>query len=455
MSDVPYTTIAQLARQLDDGSISSVELVESCLARIADKSGEGERVFVNVEPESVRAQAARFDAGRARGGRLGKGAGIPISVKDAFDVEGQVTTAGSTFLQSASPATSDAAAVSRLRSAGFIVIGRTNMTEFAYSGLGLNPHHGTPKSPWDRATGRIPGGSSSGAAISVTDGMALGAIGTDTGGSCRIPAAFSGITGFKPTASRIPRSGVMPLSTSLDSVGPLGNSVSCCATLFSVMALAPVVLAPPDLRSVRLLVPRQYLVDDMDKSVSDAFAEILQRLSRAGATLVDDALPALANLPAYNLKGGFTAAEGYFVHRDWLAKYGDAYDPRVRSRLLRGMQQSAADYLDLVENRKVFIREMERDLAYYDAVLFPTVPVIAPEIALLEQDDELYSSTNLLVLRNSTVVNFLDGCAVSLPIHRPGEAPVGLTIAGPGNRDEAILNLAAAIEAVIGCERSG
>src|SRR6266404_4067777 len=228
-------TLAQSALDLAGGT-SSRSLVEECLARIADPAGEGRRVFLKIHADTARAAADAYDALRRHGAAPSLFAGIPISVKDLFDVAGDVTTAGSVALRHAPPATRDATAITRLRAAGFIPIGRTNMTEFAFSGLGINPHYDTPRNPYDRKTGRIPGGSSSGAAVSVTDSMAFGAVGTDTGGSCRIPAALCGLVSFKPTAKRIPLGGVLPLSSSLDSIGPLAASVVCCAALDAVLA---------------------------------------------------------------------------------------------------------------------------------------------------------------------------------------------------------------------------
>src|SRR5215469_2223473 len=228
-------SLAQIKAELAGGG-KSRGLVEQCLARITDQSGVGGRVFLKVHAADALAAADFYDRARAHGAAPSPFAGIPVSIKDLFDIAGDVTTAGSVVLKDASPAETDAPAVARLRAAGFIPIGRTNMTEFAFSGLGINPHYGTPSNAYDRKAGRIPGGSSSGAAVSITDGMAFAALGTDTGGSCRIPAALCGIVGFKPTASRVPLAGTFPLSPSLDSIGPLAHSVDCCATLDAVLS---------------------------------------------------------------------------------------------------------------------------------------------------------------------------------------------------------------------------
>src|SRR5487761_464401 len=255
-------TLAELARCLAAGTTTSRQLVEECLARIADPKGEGARTFLKVHAEAARAAADYHDRLRAHGVTLSPWAGIPISIKDLFDMAGDVTTAGSKVLRGQPPAGADCAAVARVRAAGFIPIGRTNMTEFAYSGLGLNPHYGTPLSPFERACGRAPGGSSSGAAISIAEQMSYGALGTDTGGSCRIPAAFCGVVGFKPTARRVPTSGVFPLSPTLDSVGSLANSVRCCAAVDAVLAAEPdTALSSIPLAALRLAVPVTCVLD--------------------------------------------------------------------------------------------------------------------------------------------------------------------------------------------------
>ena len=227
---MPYLpTLATLAADLDSGRTTSRKLVEECLARIADPAGEGPRAFIHVDREAALTAADAMDRLRKVNAVPSRFAGIPISIKDLFDIKGQVTRAGSRALDDSPAAEHDAASVARLRQAGFVLIGRTNMTEFAYSGIGINPHFGTPKGGWNRAVGHVPGGSSSGAAVSVLDGMAHGALGTDTGGSCRIPAAYNGIVGYKPTQRRVPLDGSVPLSFSLDSIGPLARSVACCA----------------------------------------------------------------------------------------------------------------------------------------------------------------------------------------------------------------------------------
>src|SRR5499433_1343969 len=308
-------SLAQIKADFARGG-KSRGLVEQCLARITDKSGEGSRAFLKIHAEPALAAADFYDRVRARGEASCPFAGVPVSVKDLFDIAGDVTTAGSVVLKDASPAETDAPAVARLRAAGFIPIGRTNMTEFAFSGLGINPHYGTPLNPHDRPAARIPGGSSSGAAVSVTDGMALGALGTDTGGSCRIPAALCGIVGFKPTAHRVPTAGAFPLSTSLDSIGPLAATVACCAALDAVLAGEPAVeLASFPLAGLRMAVPQTMVLEGVEPVVARAFESALAALRKAGARIVDIPLRELAELPQINAKGGLAAAESYAIHR--------------------------------------------------------------------------------------------------------------------------------------------
>src|SRR5499427_8413127 len=441
-------TLAQSARDLASG-LSSRSLVEECLARIADPAGEGSRVFLKVHGEAARTAADYYDHLRARGAAPSPFAGIPVSIKDLFDIAGDVTTVGSTALRDAPPATSDAPSVARLRAAGFIPIGRSNMTEFAFSGIGINPHYGTPASPYDRKAARMPGGSSSGAAVSVSDGMALGGLGTDTGGSCRIPAAMCGIVGFKPTAYRVPTQGAFPLSTSLDSIGPLAATVACCAALDAVLAGEPADdLAPFPLAGLRMAVPQTLVLEGVEPAVARAFESALAALRKAGARIVDIPLRELNELPQINAKGGLAAAESYAIHRSLIAKAEKMYDPRVLVRILRGQEQDAADYIDLIAARADFIRRGATVTAPYDALVMPTVPVTAPRLADLVSDDA-YRHANFLVLRNPALANFLDRCSISIPCHHAGEAPVGLMLIGEHGADRRLLAIAAAIETVV------
>jgi aspartyl-tRNA(Asn)/glutamyl-tRNA(Gln) amidotransferase subunit A len=442
--------ILTLAGELAARKTTSQALVEDALTRIAVPSGEGVRVFLRTHRESALVEAQASDALRAHGIVPSPLAGIPVSIKDLFDVAGDITRAGSKALANAAAAKADAAAVRRLRQAGAIIVGRTNMVEFAFSGLGLNPHYGTPKNPWDRATGRIPGGSSSGAAVSVSDGMAAMGLGTDTGGSVRIPAALCGLTGFKPTARRIAKEGTFPLSTTLDSIGPIAPSVSCCALVDSILEGGEPRVPPAlPVKGLRLGVVQDYVLEGLDSGVAQAFGKALARLSKAGASLTDVRFEALHRLPQINQKGGLVAAEAYAVHRELIAQRKTDYDPRVASRILRGADVSAADYIEVLAQRSALIIESARVAAPYDALLMPTVAMLAPAIAPLLADDQLYAKTNLAILRNPSVVNFLDGCALSIPCHQVGEGPVGLMIVGQSGEDRHLLAVGLAVESAL------
>ncbi len=440
--------ISLTLKRLATGRITSLSLVNECLTAIAAPHGEGQRVFTRVVPDAVR--TAALDADAAINKKSVPLAGLPISIKDLIDVAGQPTPAGSVVLANSAPKISDAVIVQRLRSAGAVIVGRTNMTEFAYSALGINPHYGTPRNLYDRATGRIPGGSSSGAAISVTDGMAHAAIGSDTGGSIRIPAALCGLAGFKPTARRVPISGVLPLSPSLDSLGPIAPTVACCALLDSVLSgEEPQPLAALDLTSLHLAVLQGFVLDGLESPVSGAFAATLALLASRGARLIDVHFPSLNKIPEVNAKGGLIAAESYAWHRHLLENHSAEYDPRVLARILRGSEQSAADYIEVLHARQQIIADAGLTFAEYDAILLPTVPRIAPPIAELEASDQAYFDANAAMLRNASIFNFLDGCALSVPCHLPGEAPVGLMIAGLAGQDKKILRIGSAIESAL------
>jgi len=441
------STIAETAADLEAGTITSRALVESCLAAIADPEGEGDRAFLSVDEAGVRATADAMDTLRRHNRHPGAYTGIPIAIKDLFDVAGEVTTAGSKALADTPPAKVDAPVIARLRRAGFLFVGRTNMTEFAYSGLGINPHYDTPRNPFDRARGRVPGGSTSGGAVAVADGMATVALGTDTGGSCRIPAAFCGIVGYKPTQRRVPLAGATPLSSSLDSIGPLAASVDCCARLDRLLAAEPENPLPMrPVAGLRLAAPTNFVLDEMDETVARAFERTLDRLRGAGATVTEMTFAGFDRLGAINAGGGFAAAESYAWHRPLIEAKADLYDPRVVSRIIRGKQQSAADYIDLLAARQAMIEEAAACFGAYDAMVMPTVPIVAPALDQFG-DDDTYGRLNMLALRNPSTTNFLDGCAISVPVHEAGAAPVGLMLAGAPGGDRPLFQLARGVEA--------
>jgi aspartyl-tRNA(Asn)/glutamyl-tRNA(Gln) amidotransferase subunit A len=441
-------TLAQSARDLATGT-SSRSLVEECLARILDPAGEGRRTFLKVHADQARAAADYIDTLRRHGAAPSRFAGIPISVKDLFDIAGDVTTAGSVAMRDAPAAMRDATVVARIRAAGLIPIGRTNMTEFAFSGVGLNPHYDTPRNPYDRATGRMPGGSSSGAAVSVTDGMAVAALGTDTGGSCRIPAAVCGIVGYKPTAKRIPTDGVLPLSFTLDSVGPLAPTVACCAALDAIMAgEEPDDLPPWRLDGLRLAAPQTMVFDGMDSTVAGAYGDALSRLGKAGAKIVDMPFVEFNDIATLNRYGGFAASEAYAWHHKLIETKGALYDPRVLVRIMRGKDQDATQYIELIRARADLIRRVAAISGQFDALIMPTVPIVAPSLASLEAEEQ-FRTVNVLMLRNTMIANVLDRCAISIPCHRHGDAPVGLMLVGEHGADRRLFSIAAAVEQIV------
>lgn len=440
-------TIASLAVDLAAGRTTSRALVERALARIADPAGEGPRAFIRVWRDQALAAADASDRLRRAGIVPSPLAGLPVSVKNLCDIAGETTLAGSKALDDAPPAKADAPVVARLRASGAVLVGSTNMSEFAFSGIGANPHYGTPGNPADRK--RVPGGSSSGAAVSVADGMAVAALGTDTGGSVRIPAAVCGLAGFKPTARRVPLDGLVPLSFSLDSVGPLANSIECCAVVDAIFAGESIDVPPAaTLAGLRLAVPRHFVLADLDATVSRAFERALKALSAAGARVIEIPLAELDELPRINAKGGFAASEAYAWHRDLLARREADYDPFIAPRIRRGAEMGAADYIELLGHRRDLQRRVAAVTSQFDAVVMPSCAVVAPTIDSV-RDPQEFTRQNLLLLRNTTVGNFLDRCAASVPCHQAGELPVGFMLMGEAMADRRLLSIARAVAPVV------
>jgi aspartyl-tRNA(Asn)/glutamyl-tRNA(Gln) amidotransferase subunit A len=427
-------------------------------AGLTDAPAELERAIAVAQSTACRHVflQTRFEAARAEAARPGQGerplAGLAVSIKDLFDAQGETTAAGSVVLAGAAPAARDGPAVARLRAAGGVVIARTNMTEFAFSGVGVNPHHGTPVNPSDPQVPRIPGGSSSGAAVSVATGAAFVALGSDTGGSIRIPAALNGIVGFKNTARLVPVEGALPLSSTLDTVCAMTRSVRDAITVHEVLAARSVTRSNAPLSGYRLALATTLMLDGLDATVARAFQRSLQVLRDAGASITDIALADIKDLGAVQTGGGFSAAESYAWHRKLLERDGERYDPRVRVRIEKGAAMKAWEYLDLFAARRDWIAKVEHALRGFDAVLSPTVPMVAPPIASVapgkERDDE-FMRTNALLLRNTSVVNMLDGCAVSIPCHVAGELPAGLMLWHGALHDDTILNIAQQAEAAL------
>jgi aspartyl-tRNA(Asn)/glutamyl-tRNA(Gln) amidotransferase subunit A len=418
---------------------------ELALARQQAESPANRDVFLRTRFAAAEAEArdARPEAPLA---------GLPVSIKDLFDLEGEVTRAGSAVLERAAPARADAPSVARLRAAGGVVVGRTNMSEFAFSGVGVNPHHGTPVNPCDPKVPRIPGGSSSGAAVSVASGAAYIGLGSDTGGSIRIPAALCGIVGFKNTARLTPLDGAYPLSGTLDTVCAMTRSVRDAILAHEILADCKVARSDKPLDAYRLAVATTQMLDNADATVARAFERTLKLLRAAGARIDEIPLAQVQDLGTIQATGGFAAAESYAWHRHLLADNGERYDPRVKTRIERGANMRAWEYLDLQRARAEWTRDVGAALAGYDAVLSPTVPMVAPpiaEVAPRAERDEAFFRTNALLLRNTSVVNMLDGCGISLPCHAPDELPVGLMLWHGALRDDTILSLALHVERLL------
>lgn len=424
---------------------SARDRLEEALARIADPQGEGARACPTVYAQTARLEADAADARARAGMTLGALDGAIVSIKDLFDVAGEPTRAGSKILANAPPAAADAPVVRRLRAAGGVIVAKTNMSEFAFSGIGLNPHFGTPGNPADRA--RVPGGSSSGAAVAAADGMCEIAIGTDTGGSTRIPAALCGIVGFKPSRQRVPTDGAFPLSYTLDSIGPLARTVADCARADAVMAgEEPVTPDPVPLAGLRLGVPQGLPLTELDATVAARFAAARRALGGAGVRLTEEPIEEFLDVMVrINAKGGFPPAEAYAVHRDRLATHAADFDPNVRARIERGAALTAAEYVSMARERATLLRAIDARLADLDGLVLPTTPIVAPLIAEVATR-ETFTAKNMLLLRNTLMINFFDMCAISLPLPRDGGLPVGLMLVGRNGHDRRLFRIAAAIE---------
>jgi aspartyl-tRNA(Asn)/glutamyl-tRNA(Gln) amidotransferase subunit A len=425
--------------------------LEQALARIADPNGEGARACLTVYADAARAAADAADARAARNASLGPLDGAIVSIKDLFDVAGEPTRAGSKILaEEAAPAVADAAVVQRLRAAGAVIVAKTNMTEFAFSGIGANPHFGTPGNPRDRT--RVPGGSSSGAPVAVADGMCDIAIGTDTGGSVRIPASLCGLIGFKPSRQRVPTGGAFPLSRTLDSIGPIAAGVAACAKADAVMAGEDFVpLKPVALAGLRFGIAEGLPLDRLDDTVAAAFAAAIARLDDAGARISREALSLFDDMVAVNARGGIAPPEACAIHRDRLKRRPGDFDPNVRLRIERGCAVSPEDYDDMMRERAGLVRAMAARLTPLDVLLMPTTAIVAPAIAEVA-DPAIFAARNAAVLRNPSIVNFFDLCAISLPlpVTAPGSLPVGLMVVARNGQDRRLLCIAEAVMQLFG-----
>jgi aspartyl-tRNA(Asn)/glutamyl-tRNA(Gln) amidotransferase subunit A len=423
---------------------SARDRLEDALTRIADPKGEGARACLTVYSQAARSAADAADARARSGVTLGPLDGVIVSIKDLFDVAGEPTRAGSKVLAAAPPATVDAPVVRRLRAAGSVIVAKTNMSEFAFSGIGNNPHYGTPGNPADRT--RVAGGSTSGGAVAVADGMCEVAIGSDTGGSTRVPASFCGVVGYKPTKRRVPTEGAFPLSYTLDSIGPIAKNVADCATADAVMAgddYRP--LEPVPLQGLRLGIPQGLPLRGLDQTVAARFSDATNELGRAGVRLSEEQLLFLDDMLRVNSKATFAVAESFSIHRELLATRAADYDPFVRTRIEGGRALSAADYMAMLRDRTALVRAMDARLSDLDGLVLPTTPIVAPTIAEVSTA-EGFAANNGLVLRNPAIANFFDLCAISLPLPRGGGLPVGLMLVARNGDDHRLFRMAAAVE---------
>jgi aspartyl-tRNA(Asn)/glutamyl-tRNA(Gln) amidotransferase subunit A len=426
---------------------SHAALIERVLA--AARQPAAAHVYTALFDDEALAAARRADAGQAAGEAAGALAGLPVSVKDLYDIAGRTTMAGSVLRAGEAPAERDAPSVARLRAAGAAITGLTNMSEFAFSGVGINPHHGTPRNPADAAVARVPGGSSSGAAVSVALGQAVAGLGSDTGGSIRVPAALCGLVGFKNSQTRTPQEGAFPLSYTLDTVCSMSRCVDDCLIVDGVLSGAPLDVRPREVKGLRLALPQTLLLDALAPDVAAAFERSLDRLSKGGAELVPVKLAEFNEVAQINAPGGFSAIEAYVIHRAAMRDQRQRFDHRVALRIAMGEHVLAADYVTMVQRRRDWIARTTRALHGFDALLCPTTPITAPPIADLLASDEAFFKANGLFLRNTFPINFLDGCAFSLPCHAPGDMPVGLMLSAPNGHDAALAAVALAVEAVL------
>jgi amidase/aspartyl-tRNA(Asn)/glutamyl-tRNA(Gln) amidotransferase subunit A len=448
----PLPDLCAAAQAVAGGQVRAADLLDAAIA--AADAPAAHHAYVRRFDTTARAAAAAIDAQRAAGAPVPPLAGLAVSVKDLFDVAGVPTTAASRSLADAPPAAADCPAVARLRAAGAALTGHTNLTEFAFSGIGINPHHGTPANAATAAldaTPRIPGGSTSGGAVTVACGAAWAALGSDTRGSIRVPAALHGLVGFKNTQALTPLDGCLPLSFTLDTACAITRSVRDAVRMHEILAARRVNLRGRPVEALRLALPAGEWLDGLDATVAGAFHRALRRLRDAGAAIVDLRLPDGPN-PAL-ASGRLSAAEAWAWHRGRLERRAADYDPRVLARVRMGRDIGAADYIELLQQRRAWIAGVEAAARAFDAFVCPTVPVVAPPLAPLLADDEAFFAANALLLRNPSLVNYLDGCALTLPMHGPGELPAGLMLFGVHGADDTVLDAALAVEAALGAGR--
>lgn len=442
-----HSNIDQLLKRIHTGELSYSELVQQCLA--GSKKENAANVFTKTYADSALAVAHNADSQLKAGVTLPTLCGLPITIKDLYDVRGEVTTSGSVVRRDSKPALVDATIVERIRNSGMAIIGKTNMSEFAFSGVGINPHLGTPQNPCDPTHHRIPGGSSSGAAVSVALGLSVAAIGSDTGGSIRIPAALCGLVGFKSTMSRVPTQGAVELARSLDTVCAMTRSVSDCLRIDAVLSGARLDVKPRPVKGARFVVAKTLMQDELEPSVAKAFERSLNLLSSQGAVITEIDLSELAEITQINAPGGISPIESYSACKEFVDHASHQMDHRVVQRMMMGKGVAATDYIKLLDSRRAWISRMAEILLPFDALISPTVPMQAPKTQALLDSDEEFFRVNRLLLRNTFAINFLDGCAFSLPMHTPDELPMGLMLSACAGNDARLAEVAMGVETAL------
>ncbi|MEM7564481.1 MAG: amidase family protein [Pseudomonadota bacterium] len=444
--------LRRLAMLLDIGQITSTQLVEQAL----EKAHRSKSVFTTINPGLI-SLSYSIDRARKRHQSLAPLAGIPIALKDLFNVRNEKTFSGSVVRKHyAKPEAADADVVAPLRRAGLLFFGRTNMSEFAFSGMGVNPHYGTPKSIWDRETGRLPGGSSSGSGVCVAEEILCAALGSDTAGSCRIPAAFNGIVGVKPSFGRMSLNGIFPLSPTLDAPGPLAVDVDSCYILDQLMcgrsdpeADLPT-LDVADIKSSKFVIPDAIVMQDLDDEVSQSFQKTIGQLETAGARIETKPMPSLDRVDEFFANRPIVAKEVWENHQHMLEAHGDEYDPFVSQRISGGASITEAEQTKRYQERDEIVQQFHRELASFhcDALIYPTVACLPPPISETIDEDNA-RKVNLRCLRNTATINYSNGCAISLPCQDVGQAPVGFMLAAANGEDENLYRQAAAVERII------
>jgi aspartyl-tRNA(Asn)/glutamyl-tRNA(Gln) amidotransferase subunit A len=450
IEDIADRTAAGIALAYRSGETNPVELTECVLERIAN--ARGDNIFITVSATRARAEAKKAQGRYEVGAPLSPLDGVPIAWKDLFDVAGTPTTAGSKLFSGWPAKTADLACVANAAAAGMVSVGKVNLSELAYSGLGLNPHFGTPVNPNDRKTLRSPGGSSSGSGAAVAGRLVPCAIGSDTGGSVRIPAAFNGVVGFKTSTGRIDATGLVPLARSYDTIGPLARSVEDCILLdMALRGAVTTAVRRGELSSLTVLAPQNVALDDAEEAVVESFERSLEALARVGVSVRRERVETFDDILEMNAKyGTLTAAEAYNEYRDIVdSDKVEIIDRRVVKRIMDGKRMSANDLLSIQRGRGRLIPKFHGQLGAALLVM-PTTPITAPEVAPLEASDETFHKVNLRALRNTMLGNILDLCGVALPNGRDGNnMPTSLLVSAGHGDDERLLGYALEIERIV------